>query len=638
MRPPERKHPGVYHDNGGGAVGALPRPSDSAALVPLGGPPNPVQQYVDQRQQQVTEALVDLLAGSLLDPGLVDTREFRRLLSLLDSGYEPPSASQLVYGLLPGRRWGLQQRAMLLLETAQSVSLTQDVWLGHTSCVSVCAHFILNWRLRTVFLAGRYFVDADPSESLHQLLTEALSQYGLADKVAHAAVYGAAGVVRSFQTCLPGFSACEDGAALPGVAGALPGTEGDWRPPPLDSKGPFCLEGLGCFAEALQLCVAEGLQDDLCLEAAVNKVSGLVDLARALPQGTLDGVRQAVEYGCSTWHGQLRVVRATASASLDALQLAAPALGFVPEDVETLRELAELMEPFEEAFNLSRGEGRITASYVVPCIRGLRAHLEAARPFRLASAAGRLAAALGNRLAKFEASETFALCSMLDPRFKLRWCSEEAETRRLTALLGAKIRQAEGGGANNGAGGGEDPPREEQRKSKLFRYMSGPETSQGEGPGAAVAHPQCWEVSSYLATPCLPEGGCPLEFWRQHQGQYPKLAALAGRMLGVPATAAHVLRMCRIGGRVANPADFRLNGVTFENLMFIKCNQGLSVPTISRQSFHGPYELERKPQRSRHLPQLPSLLRRGQGRRKATARRRCDIARLRIEGPKLRTG
>lgn len=164
---------------------------------------------------------------------------------------------------------------MLLLETAQSVSLTQDVWLGHTSCVSVCAHFILNWRLRTVFLAGRYFVDADPSESLHQLLTEALSQYGLADKVAHAAVYGAAGVVRSFQTCLPGFSACEDGAALPGVAGALPGAEGDWRPPPLDSKGPFCLEGLGCFAEALQLCVAEGLQDDLCLEAAVNKVSTL---------------------------------------------------------------------------------------------------------------------------------------------------------------------------------------------------------------------------------------------------------------------------------------------------------------------------------------------------------------------------
>lgn len=305
------------------------------------------------------------------------------------------------------------------------------------------------------------------------------------------------------------------------------------------------------------------------------QVSGLVDLARALPQGTLDGVRQAVEYGCSTWHGQLRVVRATANASLDTLQLAAPALGFVPEDVETLRELAELMEPFEEAFNLSRGEGRITASYVVPCIRGLRAHLEAARPFRLASAAGRLAAALGNRLAKFEASETFALCSMLDPRFKLRWCSEEAETRRLTALLGAKIRQAEGGGANNGAGGGEDPPREEQRKSKLFRYMSGPETSQGEGPGTAAAHPQCWEVSSYLATPCLPEGGCPLEFWRQHQGQYPKLAAMAGRMLGVPATAAHVLRMCRVGGRVANPADFRLNGVTFENLMFIKCNQGL---------------------------------------------------------------
>ncbi|KAL1417089.1 hypothetical protein MTO96_027145 [Rhipicephalus appendiculatus] len=73
----------------------------------------------------VRTLVTPLLAGSLLDPGIVDTREFRRLLSLLDTSYEPPTASQLVYGLLPGRRWGLQQRAMLLLETAQSVALTQ---------------------------------------------------------------------------------------------------------------------------------------------------------------------------------------------------------------------------------------------------------------------------------------------------------------------------------------------------------------------------------------------------------------------------------------------------------------------------------------------------------------------------------
>ncbi|KAL3194169.1 hypothetical protein MRX96_016309 [Rhipicephalus microplus] len=103
--------------------------------------------------------------------------------------------------------------------------------------------------------------------------------------------------------------------------------------------------------------------------------------------------------------------------------------------------------------------------------------------------------------------------------------------------------------------------------------------SPGEGPPPEgpqhQAAPQCWEVSSYLATPCLPETGCPLDFWRQHQGQYPKLAQLASRLLSVPATAAHILRMCRVGGKVANPADFRLNGVTFENLMFIKCNQGL---------------------------------------------------------------
>ncbi|KAH9381736.1 hypothetical protein HPB48_010555 [Haemaphysalis longicornis] len=408
----------------------------------------------------------------------------------------------------------------------------QDVWLGSTSCVSVSAHFILNWRLRTVFLAGRYFVDADPAYSVQQLMAEALAQYGLGDKVAHAAVYAAAGVVRSFQTCLPGFSACpEEGAALPGSAGALPGggSEGEWRPGnllSLDSKdlGSLALEGLGCFAEALQTCVSDGLRDDLHLEAAINKVSGLVDLARGLPQGTPDSIRQAVEAGCSTWHGQLRVVRATAGSPLDALQSAAPALGFTPDDLETLRELSELMEPFEEAFHLSRGEGRITASYVVPCIRGLRAHLGS----------------------------------------------------------GTALPACEADGDRDGPA---SPPCDEapgeRRQSKLFRYMSpedGNNGSGGSGDGGSAqqpAAPQCWEVNSYLASPCLPETGCPLDFWRQHQGQYPKLAQLACRMLSVPATASHVLRMCRVGGKVANPADFRLNGVTFENLMFIKCNQGL---------------------------------------------------------------
>lgn len=103
-------------------------------------------------------------------------------------------------------------------------------------------------------------------------------------------------------------------------------------------------------------------------------------------------------------------------------------------------------------------------------------------------------------------------------------------------------------------------------------YMS-PEGSNPAAGTTAAPMTQCWEVSSYLGAPCVPEGACPLEFWRQHQSQYPKLARLACRLLALPATAAHLLRLSRVGGRVANPAHSRLNGVTFENLMFIKCNQ-----------------------------------------------------------------
>lgn len=123
-----------------------------------------------------------------------------------------------------------------------------------------------------MFLAGRYFVDADPGESLSQLMAEAMAQYGLSDKVVHAAIYGAASVVRSFHTCLPGFSAYEEGTTL--TPAALANGTLDWRHLSLDCKelAPLFMEGLGCFAEALQLCIAEGLRDDLHLETVLNKV------------------------------------------------------------------------------------------------------------------------------------------------------------------------------------------------------------------------------------------------------------------------------------------------------------------------------------------------------------------------------
>lgn len=574
----KRKHPGVYHDN---SSPRPPEPLSSAANShqQVLSQQQAIQPYVDQRQQQVTEALVDLLAGGLLDPALADTREFRRLTTLLDPSYEPPSASQLVYCLLPARRWGLQQRAVLMMEAAESVALTQDVWMGPTSCICICGHFILNWKLRSVFLACRYFVDADLGDSLGQLFAETVTQYSLGDKASRAAVYDAMGVVRSFQTSLPGFSICEEdstGAAervlsSEGLQDGVLDNLGLTGVMALDSKEWGCLfpEGLGCFAEALQLCVNDGLKENEQLELTVNKVSSVADIIRNLPAGPLDPIRHAVEVGCASWSSQLQALRACAAAPLDALQAAAPTLAFCPEDLELLREVSELMEPFEEAFHLSRAEGRITASYVVPCIRGLRAHLEALRPScRLVPTVTRLGTVLRERLGRFEQSATYALCSMLDPRFKLRWCSEEEEQRRLTTLLAGKVQDEDG---VNGMAVELYQP-QEKRKSKLFRYMS-PEGSSTVGGAAPAPMTQCWEVSSYLAAPCVPEGGCPLEFWHQHQTQYPKLARLASRLLALPATAAHLLRLSRVGGRVANPADSRLNGVTFENLMFIKCNQ-----------------------------------------------------------------
>ena len=44
-------------------------------------------------------------------------------------------------------------------------------------------------------------------------------------------------------------------------------------------------------------------------------------------------------------------------------------------DRQVLTDFLEILEPFEEATDLTQGNKVVTASYVIPCIRGIRQFL-----------------------------------------------------------------------------------------------------------------------------------------------------------------------------------------------------------------------------------------------------------------------
>lgn len=458
---------------------------------------------------------------------------------------------------------------MQLLQEVESVAITQDVWTNasHQSVVCLSAHFIHDWKLKMFFLASKHFSLPDIKTSLAELFEDTISCYNLSQKVSHTLTNNATRLARSAKTSLPGFVS-EDADLIEQPSDGL----SDGASLDLKDMNSVFLEGMACFAEALENCVMLATKDNAFLESVLCKVSAVVDYIRTVvfPSPALEELRVVLERGYSTWNLQLRIVRAIASTTHDRLQNALSGVKSLShEDYAVLAELVEILEPFEEAYNLYREGHKVTASYVIPCIRGLKMHLGNVKVVHLGPVVSRLDQFINADLAKYEANETYALCSMLDPRFKLAWCPEERQCGLITLLCRKAAEQRFPDSATT-CNAGAFPT--EERRSKLFQFMT-PQTSKKANSVHSV------EVGSYLAMPCVPDSAacCPLDFWRQNQTQFPSLCQLARSLMNIPAAASHVLSMSHVQGTdtIANLADLPLNGSTFESLMFIKVNNSL---------------------------------------------------------------
>uniref|UniRef100_A0A1X7TYX7 HAT C-terminal dimerisation domain-containing protein n=1 Tax=Amphimedon queenslandica TaxID=400682 RepID=A0A1X7TYX7_AMPQE len=94
-------------------------------------------------------------------------------------------------------------------------------------------------------------------------------------------------------------------------------------------------------------------------------------------------------------------------------------------------------------------------------------------------------------------------------------------------------------------------------------------------PGVINRNGPDFEVSSYLASPCLPEEDDVLEFWKSNEATYPTLAKIASTYLAFPASSAAVERIFSIAGKIFRPERCSLSDKLFKDLMFVRCNENI---------------------------------------------------------------
>ncbi|KAK6483662.1 zinc finger BED domain-containing protein 4-like [Huso huso] len=513
----------------------------------------------DPRQMQADRALVSLVAGKLLPVSLVQSSLFYAFMQETQPAYNIPSRQHFVHSLLREQHTLLHNKLQEHVKSAQSVCLTVALRSGKkaSAYMGVTGHMIINYALKTVLFACKRVKGKHTADSILKHYEQTVAAYNMSSKIASVVMDNTSNVG---QACdLPGF--------LPQAQASQDSSDSESDLDGDSVSDDSLLESLpqheSCFAHSLQLVVRDGLKSSTQTTKVLAKVSSIVAHIRESTTATdlLEEQPKTQAANATRWNSQLKRARSVLSIDkekLDSLDTAP----LTARDRLILKDFISIMTPFEEVEDRIQGDRVVTASLVIPSIRGIKRHLRSPSEYnsKLVTA---LMSSTEKHLSKYEDRTPYQRAAVLDPRLKL-CCYESDQSSRLkedlltlasTFTIDSHLQVEE-----------YSPP--PCKKSCIFPFFE-------DEPQVDVTSPHAQEVETYLQEPCIPYNQDPLAFWKGNQYRFPRLSQLAQHYLCIPASSAPVQRLFSTAGKGFHPERTRLSDSNFETLMFIKANSGL---------------------------------------------------------------
>lgn len=524
----------------------------------------------DPRQKEMDKLLLCFIAGSLQPLSRVEDPNFQTLLNKAQPCYSIPSRKELSSKLLPSQTQQLQEHLNKKFRSVGYVCVTVDLWTNRQmrSYIGITCHFTDNFQLQSAMLACRRFKGSHTAEKIHATFTEIITSFNLEAKILTIVTDSASNMLKAFVT-LPGMDDADTNQDSESEE-----EDDTFNIPDNNEKFLELLpEHVRCFVHNLQNTVKDGLEEAGPVSGVIGKASRLVSHIRhsALASDVLEGECRPQAKNATRWNSSNKMLRSLLNinpAKLD--QLDCP-VKLTKYELNLIKEITDILTPFEVATLECQGENVVTSSKVIPCIRGLKAELEQLSQTYKSKMITTLKSSIEKRLKIYEDMEMFQLASLLDPRFKMDWCSPE-EVMVMKSLLKSKVDEIMPTATEE-----KDSLQENKeaptKKCKLFRFMT---------PSASTSSSLCTltstssQIESYLNQPTTEDDSDPLLFWQQNQSTLPQLTILALRYLCIPASSAPVERLFSIAGKVFRPERCRMTDVRFEELMFIKCNQHIA--------------------------------------------------------------
>ena len=406
-------------------------------------------------------------------------------------------------------------------------------------------------------LACRRFPGSHTAENVLTVYQEIVADFSLEHKVSSIITDNAANMIKAFVT-LPGTECLADDSASDEEDDA---TEQSSTPIPSHNLN-HLPHHIPCFLHTLQLVVQDGLAELGNVQNAILRGARLVKYVRRSCLATeVFGDVKLQARNDTRWNSTVKMLKSLVKAeAILAEKLTYPSTvkPLTAYDLKAIKEVIDILTPFELATDQCQGEYIITASMVIPCIRGLRAELEelGKKSSKLAST---LKSSLERRLSRYEQEEALQMAAALDPRLKLDWCHDE-ERAAVKELVKDKVLEL--APEKHQLASETAPP---AKRCRLFRFMK---KSTAMQPQEDTCH-----VEKYFREPAVDDSDDPLDYWKVKASSMPELAKLAVTYLAPSASSAPVERMFSIAGKIFRPDRCRLSDARFEELMFIRCNK-----------------------------------------------------------------
>lgn len=334
---------------------------------------------------------------------IVQDKGFRQYTKALNSSYDIPSRQVISKTFVTSFYEECLEKCKEKIKEVQAVSLTTDCWTSgnNESFMGVTIHFIdEDFKLQTMLLKCAVFNVSHTSANLSADLNNITEEWGVRQKVVLAISDNAANIT----------SAIKNGTG--------------WK-------------FFGCYAHTLNLIVKDALNVQPEITEIIGKVKTIVTHFKQSSKATAklitfqnnSGIKPSkkllqdvVTRWNSTFHMIERFVELeeTVRSTVALLDAALPQLS--PDEWCILMELRTILEPFEDATRAISGQQYLVSSLAIVITGGLLDVCQELLKIEMKSSTvaviKKLQHGLRNRLGNLEYSNTLAITTFLDPRFK----------------------------------------------------------------------------------------------------------------------------------------------------------------------------------------------------------------------------